>query len=631
MKTEQYGALNLVISTLEEIDLVTKGHHRHRLIHFFEWSVKYARTRGTERMLCVEFPKIGKALDKSLSDAEGEFVPPIGTFPSAPKKKDSDWYMGYLPPGAGGLLQIMYRDIGGRYYLHHEIDPNIVLLLRTLFYGFKKLKLQAPASVVENDRKEFVSLDREVRSYVHARFEDGHYVPFREAHGLQEMVEAVARFFVPSQEVVLEDVLPRHGPGATSDMSPPRDKFNFEFWPRRLDLEFPAEFFSRHSEIEYLCQPVKVADLHLVGKLDCVPKSLDKTRVITVEPTVHQFIQQGMRRWLIERSPAALRACYKGSDQTLSQEAARLASIDGSQATIDLKSASDRLSLALVELIFASNTSLCRKLSACRTEYIDPGVGQQILLAKYAGQGNATTFHVQSTCYATLCVAAMLWNDGVRAEHLTGRAVLRAARRIRIYGDDIIVPSQYVASLALTLNLAGLRINRAKTHTEGFFREACGGDFYKGYDVAPLYFTYTSRADARSPAKLVSLCEVRNNAYRKGLFRICKMLDRFIPKKYHTYCLPGAIGFTSHLGLPYSQGGCRWNEALSRIEYRAHSLVTRSKMTESGQRYGRLYKWFVEEPPQDDNWCGSLTVSNRLRIEEAWVPCQGRRNTHSHE
>lgn len=636
----QHCAMDLVDALIRELNLLDSETHAVQLGLFRDWLARYGQFRGFERALCVDFPKIGKAFDKALSDPDYRFYPPEGiSVPCLP------FGAGRKHPhrkavGVGVLLAPWLIDVdndgsrSSRFHVDEDIKPEVVQLLRTILYGFKKLKLQASPDVVDKDRRDFVNLDRDLHEFlgkVPIGRRSGQLVRdfFHEVPRLRGIVERVRPYFIPLQAVNLADVVPRHGPGATADQAAPRDKFNFVRWSTSLESEFPAAQFSRHDELAYNHSPVPI-EMAEVAKLCCVPKTLDKTRVITVEPTDLQFIQQGMRRWMIDRSSVALRNCYDGSSQTFSQVAAMEASIDGSTATIDLKSASDRLSLDLVEYLFAPNQDLLAKLKACRSQYVNPGVDSNLLLAKYAGQGNATTFHVQSVVYAILSVAAALYHEGFQPNMVKSRVVKRYSRKVRVYGDDIIMPSRYVSSFALIVSLVGLQINVGKTHFTGHFREACGGDYYKGYEVNPLYFTYVDRASAKTPEKLISLCAVRNNAYHRGYFEVCKVLQGMIPAKFHTFSLPGAVGFDSRFGKPHSPlGHPRWNRDLSRREFPAFSLTLESEEYESDAIFGRLHKYFVEKPSQLDNWQGSLTKDERTNIRRTWIPAKAGARTKS--
>ena len=77
-----------------------------------------------------------------------------------------------------------------------------------------------------------------------------------------------------------------------------------------------------------------------------------------------------------------------------------------------------------------------------------------------------------------------------------------------VYGDDIVVPSASVGFLREVLYYVGFEFNEKKSHYGlSKFRESCGGHFFDGHDVTPLY--------VRSPLKGVELIAWANNLREK--------------------------------------------------------------------------------------------------------------------
>lgn len=65
-----------------------------------------------------------------------------------------------------------------------------------------------------------------------------------------------------------------------------------------------------------------------------------------------------------------------------------------------------------------------------------------------------------------------------------------------VYGDDIIIDKSVFNALLQVLDSFGFLVNKDKTFSTGLFRESCGGDFYDGYPVRPVYLeTLDTQAD----------------------------------------------------------------------------------------------------------------------------------------
>lgn len=585
--------------------------HIPRLACFYKLLKKYIESKGRTHVLSSILPSIGKTFDKGLSS--GFFNPPSVPFGCKPFGFRSRGY----PSGAEPLLEIFFYSCQRRgFLLRSDVCADDVFFMRTILHGFKNVKLECSEEIKDNDKENFFALD----SSLSDRGSD-----------YTDILQSVSRFLYPlkcpdfsvdcsrhCRETDHGERLgwkPRHGPGATVDTSRSMDKyFALRNYPYSLHRIFPPEIYATHSPQEV----IHVDSREIPAKLETVPKTLEKTRVITVESTAKQFCQQAVRTFLLLHETKHLRRCVDISNQELSRAAAREASIDGSTATVDLKSASDYLSLQTVSVIFAHNPPLLDALVASRSSSVLRPCGSPVYLKKFAGQGNACTFVVQSIVYATISIAAYLLTYGLKP---TSRNVLKATRYIQVYGDDIILPSSCMFHLSLILQNEGLRINTEKTHHTGFFREACGGDYFQGFDVTPLYFPSFDvkfKGNERDePELLQSLCEVSNNAYRKGLWVCSSYMRSSLPSYTHTYNFYGSLGFYSFLPF-HTALKCRWNEELQVNEFLVYRIGTKRKFRESEAIWGRLYKYFVEEPSHDDKWEGRLTTKNTLVVRPEW-------------
>lgn len=252
---------------------------------------------------------------------------------------------------------------------------------------------------------------------------------------------------------------------------------------------------SRLSKLPRAKRPVVLGDTdndrasRSSAKLISVPKNSSSRRTITVEPLLKQFVQQGLNILLRESISECkiLRNSLALSDQSINQKLALEGSLNDKWATIDLKSASDLLSVSLVKSVFRHQPQFTEYMMASRSPYVVCENKPTLTLGKFAGMGNALTFPVQSICFAVVCIAAILDSKGLAPTYWN---VVRASRQVRVYGDDIIVRTESAHQCVDWLHAVGLKVNDKKSFLEGNFKESCGVDAYLGVDVTPLYIKH---------------------------------------------------------------------------------------------------------------------------------------------
>lgn len=348
-----------------------------------------------------------------------------------------------------------------------------------------------------------------------------------------------------------------------------------------------------------------------------VAKSSTSRRTITIEPCLNMFIQQGLNELLrdsIEKDPV-LRKCLTLTDQEPNQKLALTSSHDGKFATIDLSSASDRLSYELVKLTFAKNPRFLDLVDRCRSSFVS-GLDGPVQVKKFAGMGNALTFPVQSVVFALICISAILWDLGTyrpRREDIE-----RAASSVRVFGDDIIIPVEHYVTVVEWLDLVGLKVNTDKSFSTGKFRESCGVDAYDGVDITPLYLRHEPDSASLSPQALEALIATSNQAWLKGYYKLSEHLkstvEKFLGKE-----LPLVGQKSSCLGWHTRQNAysfSRWNRTLHRLEIK--SLCGRSKhRNDPIDGYAALLKFF--HTPLLGRPEGHLTkTERRFTLEHRW-------------
>lgn len=599
-------------------------------------------TRGLT-FIMIDLPDAGKVVDFALSRSCIDWKALPNSFGKASP----------YPKFLGGLFSRVFCEDGT---LHSGVDINHIYFLRQVLFLAKKVEKECSDAAILAEVDAFYEVDRSLRSpslsWDSDRLFDGshhrlagerlHFVdgykgtPDLVSHrdecpqALLRILQAVSdRVISRFPEFDWRELKPRHGPGAVADAKSGTDKYLFPSWPRKLDGIFPYQFFGQSREDLHHEVDIALSLNEPPARLFAVPKTLKAPRMIASEPVAHQYIQLGMMRWLRKHLPKPLQYSIDFMSQIPSQEACLLASKQGDIATVDLSAASDRLSCWVVERLFRTNPSLLEAFHACRTRWLrnatDVGNPYFLVLKKYAPMGNGTTFPVQSICYAVICIAALLYEEGLA---VSSETISKAARRIRVYGDDIVIPSPAVPALALLLRHLELKVNVMKTHYAGHFRESCGMDSYDGVDVTPLYLSALELGQTADA--IASWIDISNNAYTKGLWFLSEAMTVQIPtrikralpitrvKRYDLEKRTGCLSLCSY--------GPSFNHTVRRNRD-LHCDETLGYIIQGGQkRHGRdsyqsLLQYFVEDPSPDINWCsGYDRRSKRLRLRKRWVP-----------
>lgn len=260
-----------------------------------------------------------------------------------------------------------------------------------------------------------------------------------------------------------------------------------------------------------------------VSRVTAVPKGISEKRIISMEPAALMFLQHGLRKFLDFAEHPVLRKHVDLRDQTLSQELAREASISRMYATVDLSSASDSVSNSLVCALFG-DLPLGRYLQVLRSTHTN--VDGHIQRAEFfAPMGSDLCFPVECIVFCAISELAI---------RLSGSKL----KKFRVYGDDCIIPVEAYAIFCHLLTECGFLVNLDKSFSGlNPFREACGGEYIDGIDVAPVRLSrrFTgSRITVKSPSSICTLIDLANRSF--GLFDDLRLvclfeLDRLPPGK----------------------------------------------------------------------------------------------------
>ena len=203
---------------------------------------------------------------------------------------------------------------------------------------------------------------------------------------------------------------------------------------------------------------------------DSVPKTYKTDRGISYGASLNMILQLGVHDHIVQRLKRW------GVDLVhlpeLHKRLAQQGSLDDSLATIDLQAASDSISLELARLILPEDWFYFLDNIRAKSTKVDEEV---IALNKFCAMGCGFTFALE-----TIIFMAIIWATAQIEGH--------RLQTMSVFGDDIIVDSELAEKLIMNLSHLGFQTNEDKTFTAGPFRESCGGDFFNGISVRPIYW-----------------------------------------------------------------------------------------------------------------------------------------------
>jgi hypothetical protein len=553
--------------------------------------------------LTVALPALCDALDRGLAD--GQFACPSGF---------ARIRGGTIPRLFSGMFCKVFVAESGN--LNESPHESIVKCLREVLRLFKKLSL-------ESDREETLDLEAK-RGFFEMDDRANSEIELSETQSY--ILDRVSRYILPNIDTFDERELPlKHGPGAVVESLSANQKWLAvtRYSPRLEELGYDITYFREegHGVIVDSSNLSPYGASGDIAKLISVPKNSTSRRTITIEPVIRQFVQQGFNMLLRDNivSCGLLRRCLALTDQSKNQHLALIGSRTGYWSTIDLKSASDLLSVKIVSRVFRYRPRLLQGLIDCRSAAVRTSKTERTI-AKYAGMGNATTFPVQSIVFATLAISALL--EGYHLEP-SYRNAKRVSRYVRVYGDDIIVPSEHARLVMDWLSRVGLIVNAKKSFTVGNFRESCGVDAYRGVDVTPVYVRYRpDQLSKKDPSTIAHYVSLSNQAWMRGLYAMSTLLKDMVEKTLRRG-LPLVSSHSGLLGLHTrleAQEFHRWNPVLQRPETNGFTLIPLKRKDEL-DGYAALLKFFhVPLEGRDRGHLQKSPVRFKNRIVRRWVP-----------
>ena len=592
------------------------------------------------RVPTIDLPAVAKHLDRCLD--EGSFTPSNLPFTAVGAH-------GY-PKFLGTLWKRIFID--GK--LRDTPDYDAITALRQVYLGLKKLRLPCTQRRVHDELKKFFEIEENQKGPSHSWGDDPFGTEARKLSFLDELRATSSsgsrhsgrdsdrqdhNFLISVLQVMssVSDIisaqfgdlhneedteLPKHGPGVVSNLGKRESKYSFPEWSTKLQAVFPFDYYGTPDLGESYNSTLEEwpDDFESPSRLITVPKTLKAPRLIAAEPVQNQWIQQLVRNQLENRlERTSLGKCVRLRSQERNQAFALRGSENGLTASIDLSSASDRLSLWTVERAFRCNNSILDRLAASRTDTvrngIDPSLPELIRLKKFAPMGSAVTFPVQSIVYAYAALASVIHDRGWK---ITRATIDKAADQVTVFGDDILLPKQSLSTLVLVLEYLGLKVNISKTYGGSNFRESCGIDCIHGVDVTPVYFL--NPGTIVPVTKASSQLEVANNFWRNGYWNVSTFVADTIANR-NSVPIVGpsdtAVGLMSFCGrrLPSRK---RWNSGLHVWDYWGVRVKSKTRTLDTDGRH-RLMQWFIENPAPDTPWESGTRDTPVVTLRPGWI------------
>lgn len=482
--------------------------------------IKKRLTHEGVSFLTKALPRLGRAFDRAL---DGEH--PLNLCGLGLKTRINS----SIPKLFGMLFERVFSSDGRLLE-----DPCVQCIggLRQLLFALSKYELPYSNEQEQQVIDQFIRTEQDLESIATSLSEcyDGRttnssYRTRRIRNNTPNTVEEIARGArVALQRLFLHfdpsDIFPRHGPGVVATKQRLWSKYSWTNVSERITRSYPldAYFYASQGHVcDRLDSLMSMSNRDLPAQVILVPKDSRGPRLISCEPVDFQWVQQGLGRAIVRlvESHPLTRYCVFFTDQGPNQIGALYGSSSGRYATLDLKDASDRITLELVRLLFPD--WVFPFLENCRSSSTVLPDGMYVPLLKHAPMGSALCFPILA-----LCVWAILYGGTTDTDTREG---------IHVYGDDVIVPTAYAEDAIKKLELFGLKVNRDKSFIRGHFRESCGVDAFKGNNVTPLRFR-TVWSSNPSPDAYSSWMAYANNLWDRQYYHT---YDYIVGLLHHVY------------------------------------------------------------------------------------------------
>jgi hypothetical protein len=168
--------------------------------------------------------------------------------------------------------------------------------------------------------------------------------------------------------------------------------------------------------------------------------------------------------------------------------------------------------------------------------------------------GSALTFPIEAMVFLTVILLGI---EQELSAPLAAKDIKSLRGRVRVFGDDLIVPRDNVLSVCDVLSTFGYKVNVDKSFWTGRFRESCGKEYYDGHDVSIVKVRRVLPTTQQDASEVIGAVEFRNQAYWSGLWKTAAFMDNHIRKviKYFPNVAPTSslLGRESALGYQFER------------------------------------------------------------------------------
>jgi hypothetical protein len=505
--------------------------------------------------LLISLPKLGKEIERALIREEQFNAPPGWRLKKGTR----------LPLFLNHLFLKVFLEDGS---CRLDGDPRAVLYLRQITMIFSKVCGCVDQVVVQKAIEEF-----RLRTTRHV---DIFSMP--EVVLAREILRHLFDLRTPEcDELRRFQKKPwgRHGNGAVADFSNQWMKWQLFAWPG-----MPKEAFSIHQGLDL---ESGVLPTQPNARVVAVPKDFRGPRIICIEPKENQFVQQGLMDILyrlLHNHPLTRRS-IDFRDVTPS---GRLC-YNSDVATIDLKDASDMLSISLARCLLPS--WVFSLVARYRTRTVRFG-NLTWHPNCFATMGNACCFPIETLVFWVLTQATCVLERK--------RGIISAVKNIRVFGDDIILPRKAAPRVIEVLEGCGLRVNRDKTCLKTLVKESCGTWCYRNTNLEIIKVKSTNVTDARS---WVQYLDYSIQAAKLGLPNLAETMRELCQK-----------------WLPVIP--IRFNRKLQRKEFRRPMFASIGRSQELPGEAG-LYAYFVRNDTAP-RFHGTVKVKRKWVSEDPYGP-----------
>lgn len=348
-----------------------------------------------------------------------------------------------------------------------------ILHLRQFCEYFYKLALTFDDAQLRQAESTYLSVEQEIaQSSVDLKF----------VNSVRKTIETHYGLSGKSVCDVFQSARPRFGPGAFfgSENSP----WNFAVHKQmpdsvigtcRKDQEPFSGYFRPYPSSK---EAINLVDEGRCSKVLFVPKDSRGPRVISKEPLFLVKGQLAFFDWLSSLLERTSQYRINFTDQSINRDLARKGSIDRTYSTLDLKEASDRVSLDVARRLFENVPAISYFIRKQRSTHAKLPSGSLLKLNKLSGMGSGITFPIMALIIHAAVVTMIMLR--------TRLCYSEVASHVYVYGDDVIVPSKWYNFAISGISGVNLKVNTSKSFRYGHFRESCGGDYYRGVDVSPV-------------------------------------------------------------------------------------------------------------------------------------------------